>query len=95
MQAGHVTLTTTTEQIIGPVAGASWVTLFGAPESIYLAAAAGIDTTIPGNRGELCRLDWVASSNVGSRAFRIGEGESIFAAGTSGTATVDFVVFPE
>jgi hypothetical protein len=95
MQAGHVTLSTTTAQIVGPVAGASWVTLFGAPESIYLAAASGIDATNVGNRGELCRLDWVASSNVGSATFRIGEGESIYAAGTGSSVTLDYVVFPE
>lgn len=94
MQAGHVTLTTTTSQVVGPVAGASHVTLFGQNGGIYLASSAGIDTTDSGNRAELCLLQFPASSGVGCVSLRIGEGESIFAAGDGGSQSLDYVVFP-
>jgi hypothetical protein len=92
MQTGHVTPGATTEQIIGPVAGASWVTLFGASGEFYLASSAGIDVTVAGNRGELCELNFPETSGV--ITFRIGEGESVYV-GSSYTNPIDYVVFPE
>lgn len=93
MQTGSATPGVTTEQIIGPVAGASWVTLFGDSGIFYLATSAGIDVTVAANRSELCELNF--PQTTGMLTFRIGEGESLYVGSGLAGKRIDYLVCPE
>ena len=98
MQAGTVTLGTTTSAVFGPVAGASHVVLVqsGGTGQIFLGASAGLDPTNGTDRANLCLASF--SNGTGGQdgylPLRMGEGETLYAA-SPGLAVLDFVVFPE
>lgn len=92
MQAGSVTLGSTTGAVFGPLAGASHVVLVRSGSgNAYAGASAGLSPST--DRANLCLLKF-SDATDGYLAFRMGEGETLYAA-TDIAVVIDYMVFPE